>query len=71
MYRYLSENCPYTGLVFHKPKGADYESVVGEWVNGQLHLYKDKDKNTIGISQIKKLYESYFEMLRYEINVLG
>ncbi|MED3398664.1 DUF6998 domain-containing protein [Bacillus wiedmannii] len=69
MYKYVGENYPYTGLVFHKPRGADYESVVGEWDNGQLHLYKDKD--TIGISQIKKLYESYFEMLRYEINVLG
>lgn len=69
MYRYVGENYPYTGLVFHKPKGEDYESVVGEWDNGQLHLYEDKD--TIGISQIKKLYESYFEMLRYEMNVLG
>ncbi|HGH7174243.1 TPA: hypothetical protein ACJMKJ_001762 [Bacillus wiedmannii] len=68
-YRYVGENYPYTGLVFHKPKGTDFESVVGEWDNGKLLFYKDKDK--IGISQIKKLYEAYFEMLRFEMNVLG
>lgn len=68
-YRYVGENYPYTGQVLHRPKGAEDDFVVGEWDNGQLLLYKDK--GTIGISQIKKLYEAYFEMLRYEMNVLG
>ena len=52
-------------------EGTDCESVVGEWDNGKLLFYKDKDKDKIGISQIKKLYEAYFEMLRFEMNVLG
>ncbi|MCU4851979.1 hypothetical protein OCD08_21015, partial [Bacillus paranthracis] len=65
----VGENYPYTGLVFHKPKGAEFESVVGEWDTGKLLFYKDKDQ--IGISQIKKLYEKYFEMLRFEMNILG
>lgn len=29
-YRYVGENYAYTGLVFHKPKGAKQEFVVGE-----------------------------------------
>jgi hypothetical protein len=72
-YRYVGENYPYTGLIFHKPKGAEYESVVGEWDNGQLLLYKDQTikQCTIGITQIKKLYEEYLEMLRFEMNILG
>jgi len=68
-YRYVGENYPYTGLIFHKAKGAEFESVVGEWDKGKLQLYKDQ--STIGISQIKKLYEEYLEMLRFEMNVLG
>ncbi len=73
-YRYVGENYPYTGLIFHKPKGADYEAVVGEWDNGKLILYPNKqisEQRTIGISQIQKLYENYMEMLRFEMNVLG
>lgn len=71
-YRYVGEDYPYTGLIFHKAKGSEYESVVGEWDNGQLFLYpKNQTSNQIGISQIKKLYEEYLEMLRFEINVLG
>ncbi|WP_078431831.1 DUF7225 domain-containing protein [Metabacillus halosaccharovorans] len=73
-YRYVGENYPYTGLIFHKPKGEEYESVVGEWDKGQLFLY-EKDQTSehvlIGISQIKKLYEEYLEMFRFEMNVLG
>lgn len=73
-YRYVGENYAYTGLIFQKPKGEEYESVVGEWDKGQLCLYQ-KDQTSehasIGISQIKKLYEEYLEMLRFEMNVLG
>lgn len=68
-YKYVGENYLYTGPVFHKPIGAEDEIVVGEWVNGQL--IPCNGKNVIEISQIQKLYESYFEVLRYEINVLG
>ncbi|USK57835.1 hypothetical protein LIS82_26825 (plasmid) [Cytobacillus solani] len=72
-YRFVGENHPYTGLIFHKPKGSEQESVVGEWDNGQLFLYKyqTNTQETIGISQIKKLYEEYLEILRFEIHVLG
>lgn len=72
-YRFVGENYSYTGLIFHKPKGAEFERVVGEWDKGQLILYKEQtfNRGTIGISQIEKLYEEYFEMLRFEMNVLG
>src|SRR5699024_8356628 len=67
-------NYPYTGFIFHKPLGSNHASVVGEWDNGQYHLYPhsviDK-KNIIGNAQIKKLYEEYFEILRFEIDILG
>lgn len=73
-YRYVGEGYPYTGLIFHKAKGSDYEYVVGEWDNGSLFLYPKDQTNkqsNIGISQIIKLYEEYLEMLRFEMNVLG
>ncbi|HLQ83234.1 MAG TPA: hypothetical protein VK121_05270 [Pseudogracilibacillus sp.] len=73
-YKYVGENYPYTGFIFHKPLGSNHASVVGEWDNGQYHLYPhsviDK-KNIIGNAQIKKLYEEYFEILRFEIDILG
>ncbi|TQS75237.1 hypothetical protein DX933_07475 [Ornithinibacillus gellani] len=73
-YKYVGENYPYTGLIYHKPKGTVAESIVGEWDKGELHLYaKDQvgQKDAMGISQIEKLYEEYLEMLRFELNVLG
>lgn len=72
-YRYVGENYNYTGLIFHKPKEDDNRNVVGEWDNGKLLLYNEQSNinEIIGISQIKKLYEEYLEILRFEINVLG
>lgn len=73
-YRYVGENYAYTGLVFHKPKGKKYESVVGEWDKGELRFYSENvtnKHNQIGIPQIKKLYEDYLEILRFEMHVLG
>ncbi len=73
-YRFVGENYPYTGLIFHKPKVSESENVVGEWNNGKLLLYpKDQTfkQSNIGLSQIKKLYEEYMEMLRFEMNILG
>jgi hypothetical protein len=50
-YRYVGENYSYTGLIYHKPKGGDYESVVGEWDQGltfqQLLERVDLPKTTI------------------------
>lgn len=34
-YKYLGENYPYTGKVYHKPKGGR-EIIIGEWVNGVI-----------------------------------
>ena|SRR5690625_40514 len=73
-YRYVGENHNYTGLIFHKPRGLSYESVIGEWNKGELTFYKKKQINkpgSIGIPQIKKLFEDYLEMLRFEMHVLG
>lgn len=35
LYKYLGENYPYTGKIFHKPQGGE-EKVVGEWNNGTV-----------------------------------
>lgn len=73
-YKYVGENYPYTGFVFHKPSGSKYTSIIGEWDKGQLYFYPNDNtdkKSVIGIAQIKKLYEEYFEILRFEIHILG
>ena len=36
-YKYLGENYPYNGKIYHKPKSGQ-EIVVGEWVNGTIKL---------------------------------
>lgn len=33
-YKYLGQNYPYTGAVYHKPKGSRKEYLVGFWKNG-------------------------------------
>lgn len=73
-YRYVGENYNYTGLIFHKPRGLNYESVVGEWDKGKFIFYEENQINnldSIGISQINKIFENYLEMLHFEIHVLG
>lgn len=35
MYKYLGENYPYSGTIFHKPKGG-YEIAIGKWSNGVI-----------------------------------
>lgn len=37
-YKYLGEKYPYTGRIYHKPKGMKSETVAGEWENGQYKL---------------------------------
>jgi hypothetical protein len=34
-YKYLGENCKYTGMIYHKKKESMAETVVGYWVNGK------------------------------------
>ncbi|MEC2078080.1 DUF7225 domain-containing protein [Metabacillus fastidiosus] len=74
-YKYLGENYPYTGLIFHKPKGQDTEVVVGEWRNGEKIIYeKTPDNNPIekiSKEQIMKLYEDYYQILNHEMNLLN
>lgn len=41
-YKYLGEHYPYTGLIFHKPKGSDEEIVIGEWRNGVSSFYEKR-----------------------------
>lgn len=36
-YKYLGENYPFNGKIYHKPKSGQ-EIVVGEWVNGTVKL---------------------------------
>lgn len=41
-YVYLGENCPYSGVIKHKPKGSNEELVVGQWTNGERVIYDEK-----------------------------
>lgn len=34
-YRYLGENYPFNGRIYHKPKGGN-EILIGEWSNGEI-----------------------------------
>ncbi|MFL0365274.1 DUF6998 domain-containing protein [Pseudobacillus sp. 179-B 2D1 NHS] len=79
-YKYLEEHYPYTGLIFHKPKGSDEEIVIGEWRNGVSSFYEKKEDfpignrsqiPSIGKEQISKLYEEYNQMLKYEMSLLN
>ncbi|RSL29778.1 hypothetical protein D7Z54_29550 [Salibacterium salarium] len=70
-YKYLGEDHPYTGLIFHKVKGSDEEVIVGEWKNGEKTMYETNDElDMLSQHQIVKLYENYNDMLRNEMNLL-
>ena len=67
-YKYLGEDFPYTGFIFHKERGKSEESVVGEWRNGVKILY---DKITpFHQEQLARIYEEYMRVFRYELGVL-
>ncbi|OEH92685.1 DUF7225 domain-containing protein [Bacillus solimangrovi] len=78
-YKYIGENYPYTGLIFHKPKGKDVEDVVGEWNNGKKTIFEELIQNSpslnkygnISNNQIIKLYEEYNQILKYEMSLLN
>lgn len=69
-YKYLGEHYPFTGLIFHKPKGHDKEIIVGEWNDGEKVLF-DNNELLISKEQVVKLYEQYNEILRLEMNILN
>ncbi|MFS0576627.1 hypothetical protein AB1K83_13395 [Sporosarcina sp. 179-K 3D1 HS] len=72
-YKYLGERAAYTGLIFHRPKGAAQENVVGEWRAGVKLMYTAEQSqgiDRISADQINRLYEEYNRILRYEMQVL-
>ncbi len=79
-YKYIGENAPYTGFVFHRPKGAEAERIVGEWTNGMFAFYQkhqniqpgnEGNQAYISKKQIAKLYEEYFDILKFEMAALN
>lgn len=83
-YKYVGKNYPYSGRILSRPKGTTQDNIVGEWENGQFHLYEEPRKaltnrnevvllrdHAIGQQQIQKLYEDYMELLELEVNVFG
>ena len=44
-YKYLGENYPYTGKIYHKPYGSETETLVGYWVNGNRTYPLPNDVN--------------------------
>ncbi|KIL76062.1 DUF6998 domain-containing protein [Bacillus badius] len=76
IYKYLGECYPYTGLIFHRPKGSKEDIVVGEWKSGIKTIYKQSSYGEDGVEFISKeqmitLYEEYNKMLRYEMSLLN
>lgn len=50
MYKYLGESYPYSGTIFHKPKGG-FEIAIGKWSNGVIDYepsggFQIKEKDT-------------------------
>lgn len=75
-YKYLGEQYPFNGLIFHKAKGSEEETVIGEWKNGEKIIYEQTSNNknqleNISKEQIIKLYENYNEILRNEVSLLN
>ncbi|MGP7817388.1 DUF7225 domain-containing protein [Niallia sp. 01092] len=54
-YKYLGENVTYTGFIFHKPKGCDRESIIGEWVSGVKTL-REKNLTDIPLEKQAEFY---------------
>ncbi|MDW5300143.1 MAG: HNH endonuclease [Sedimentibacter sp.] len=50
-YKFLGENYPYNGTIFHKPKGG-FEIAIGKWSNGVIH-YESYDGLQIKEEKIK------------------
>lgn len=40
-YLVLGQNYPFSGDIYHKPKGGNRVIVVGKWENGKKTLYQD------------------------------
>lgn len=38
-YRYLGENYPFTGKIYHRPYKSKTDYVVGSWVNGKFEIF--------------------------------
>ncbi len=58
LYKYLGENYPYSGTIFHKPKGGT-EIAIGKWSNGVIN-YESYD-----CVQIKKEKNSDNETIKH------
>ncbi|WLV24401.1 hypothetical protein QR721_12275 [Aciduricibacillus chroicocephali] len=67
-YKYLGENYPYSGFIFHKKKGAVDEEVVGEWRNGVKFMYHSE--TPVSQEQLERMYEEYIRIFRFELAVL-
>lgn len=67
-YKYLGENHPYSGFIFHKKKGSSDEEVVGEWRNGVKFMYNSEAP--ISQEQLERMYEEYIRIFRFEQAVL-
>lgn len=57
MYKYLGENYPYSGTIFHKPKGG-FEIAIGKWSNGVIDYepsggFQIKEEKDTGNNVIK------------------
>ena len=64
-YRYLGPNYPYSGKIFHKPRGS-FEVVVGELKNGVLISYDSEEVHNIKTTE-KKTINEYIHKTKREI----
>jgi len=65
-YKYMGENYPYTGKVYHKPQGSNKEIIVGEWIAGKYQEVEQQKALVLTWTEeawpheeIKRMYEEF------------
>ncbi len=56
-YRILGSNYPYTGEVYHTPKGEKITYIIGEWKNGKFYLYENEIIASNTVEKAKEIDE--------------
>lgn len=67
VYRYLGENYPYNGRIYHKPKGGN-EILIGEWSNGEI-IYEPSNQPNERKVEIKKPQTDSIHRTKREVSI--
>lgn len=56
-YKILGSDYPYTGAVYHTPKGEKITYIIGEWKNGKFYLYENEIIASNTVEKAKEIDE--------------